>query len=425
MTVPAALEHHYRELLGLVRPWKIIDIALDVSAQRVDITLEWPAERKVPCPECGKKCGRKDHREKRTWRHLNTMQFQTFLHCRIPRADCRIHGAHTITVPWSERSSHWTLEFEDFAVFVMEQVSTLVKAASILGISWDEASRLRNRAVERGLRRRTVEEIEYLGIDEKSFGHKERFITVLADLDGERVLEVAPSKSSTAAKTTLAVIPEEARPQVRAVAMDMSAAMERACKEELPNADIVYDKFHIEQHLSKAMGTVRASEHRMLLAQGILIFKRTRYLFLRRPERWSDKQRAQFRDIKREFGKTRFALSRIGRMWLLKEAFRLFWNYTSPTWALKYFQRWYFWATHSRIKPAIRVARMIKSHFANILTYFTHRITNAFTENVNGRIQEIKAAAKGFRNFANYRNAILFYCGKLDMRLKKDGCLYA
>lgn len=425
MTVPAALEHHYRELLGLVRPWKITDIALDVIAQRVDITLEWPAERKVPCPECGRKCGRKDHREKRTWRHLNTMQFQTFIHSRIPRAECPVHGAHTITVLWSEQQSHWTLQFEDFAVFIMQQVSTLQKAANILGISWDEASRLRDRAVARGLSRRSVEDIEYLGIDEKSFGRKERFITVLVDINGERVLEVAPSKSSTAAKTTLAVIPEEERPQVKAVAMDMSAAMEKACREELPNADIVYDKFHIEQHLSVAMGKVRASEHRILLAQGIPVFKRTRYLLLRRKERWSKKQRAQFRDIKREFGQTRFAQSRIGRMWAIKEAFRTFWNYVSPTWALKYFQRWYFWATHSRIEPAIKVARMINSHLDNILTYFSHGITNAYTENINGRIQEMKAAAKGFRNFDNYRNAILFYCGKLDMRLNMDEHFYA
>jgi hypothetical protein len=146
MTVPAALEHHYRELLGLVRPWKITDIALDVIAQRVDITLEWPAERKVPCPECGRKCGRKDHRE-----------------------------------------------------------------------------------------------------------------------------------------------------------------------------------------------------------------KRTRYLFLRRPERWSKKQRAQFRDIKREFGQTRFAQSRIGRMWAIKEAFRLFWNYASPIWAMKCFQRWFFWATQCLKRRKIRI----------------------------------------------------------------------
>ena len=273
--------------------------------------------------------------------------------------------------------------------------------------------------VRRGLERRTVEQIEYLGIDEKSFGKKERFITVLTDLAGERVLEVAPSKSSAAAKAVLRVVPEDECPHVKAVAMDMSAAMEKACREELPNADIVYDKFHIEKHLSDTMGKVRAREHKKLLAEGIPIFKRTRYLFLRRRENWSTKQRVQYRDIMPEFGATRFSQSRIGRMWAAKESFRPFWNYATETWAAKYFQRWYFWATHSRIPELIRVAKMIKAHLDNILTYFRHGITNAFTEGMNSKIQEIKSAARGFRNFQNYRIAILFYCGKLDMRPRR------
>lgn len=416
MAVPAALAAHYQQLLGLVKPWKITDITLDVARERLDITLEWPQGQKAPCPECGKRCGLKDHLPERTWRHLDSMQFKTFLHCRIPRSACSTHGAKTITVPWAESASQWTLMFEAFAVMVMGQVASLSKAATLLGLSWKEAHTLRRHAVARGLKRRDVDRIDYLGIDEKSFGKKERFITVLTDLSGERVLEVAPSKSSAAAKTTLAVIPEAVREDVQAVAMDMSAAMEKACREELPRADIVYDKFHIEKHLSDAMGKVRAREHKKLLAEGIPIFKRSRYLFLRRPERWSEKQRAQYRDIKREFGAARFAQSRIGRMWAAKESFRPFWNYVSATWAARYFRRWYFWATHSRIPELIRVAKMINAHLDNILTYFRHGITNAFTEGMNSRIQEIKAAARGFRNFDNYRIAILFYCGKLDMR---------
>jgi len=416
MPVPSALAAHYQQLLGLVQPWKITGIDLDIPQMRLDITLEWPQGRKAPCPECGKLCGLKDHLPVRTWRHLDAMQFKTFLHCRIPRSECRTHGARAIPVPWAETGSRWTLLFEAFAVMVMEQVPSLTKAASILGLSWKEAHTVRKHAVARGLERRTVDQTEYLGIDEKSFGKKERFITVLTDLTGERVLEVAPSKSSEAARAVLEVIPQQERSLVQAVAMDMNAAMEKACREQVPHADIVYDKFHIEKHLSDAMGKVRSREHKKLQAEGIPIFKRTRYLFLRRPEQWSKAQRAQYRDIKREFGATRFSQSRIGRMWAARESFRPFWNYVSETWAAKYFQRWYFWATHSRISELIRVAKMLKAHLDNILTYFRHGITNAFTEGMNSKIQEIKSAARGFRNFENYRIAILFSCGKLDMK---------
>jgi transposase len=402
--------------LVLLQTWKITELVLDIAQQRLDITLEWPSGRKASCPVCNKRCGLKDHLPIRTWRHLDAMQFKTFLHCRIPRSECRTHGAKTISVPWAEAGSSWTLLFEAFAVMVMEQVPSLTKAASILGISWKEAHTLRRRAVGRGLKRRCVDQIDYLGIDEKSFGRKDRFITVLTDPEGERVLEVARSKSSDAATKVLEVIPKEKRGAVAAVAMDMSAAMEKACREQLPNADIVYDKFHIEKQLSEAMGKVRSREHKKLLADGVPIFKGTRYLFLRRREKWSKEQRAQYRDIQREFGATRFSQSRICRMWAVREAFRPFWNYVSETWAAKYFQRWYFWVTHSRIPELIRAAKTLKKLLANILTYFRHGITNAFTEGMNSRIQEIKSASRGFRYFENYRIAILFSCGKLDMR---------
>ena len=416
MSVPAALAAHYRQLLGPVTPSKITDINLDIAGQHLDIALEWPKGRKAPRPECRKRCGLQDHLPERTRRHLDSMQFKTFLHCRIPRSACSSHGARTVTVPSATSESQWTVLFEAFAVVVMERVASLSKAATLLGVSWKEAHTLRRYAVARGLARRRVDRIEYVGIDEKSVGTKERCITVRTDLTGERVLEVAPSKSSAAATTVLAVIPVAVRDDVRAVAMDMSAAMEKACREELPGADFVHDKFHIEKHLSDAMGTVRAREHKKLLAGGIPIFTRSRYLFLRRPERWSGKRRAQCREIKREFGAARFAHYRIGRMWAAKESFRPFWNHVSATRAAKYFRRRYFWSTHSRIPLLIRVAKTIDAHLDNILTYFHHGITNAFTGGMHSKIQEIEAAARGFRNFCHYCTAILFYYAKTDMK---------
>lgn len=73
------------------------------------------------------------------------------------------------------------------------------------------------------------------------------------------------------------------------------------------------------------------------------------------------------------------------------------------------------WASRSQLKPMIKVARMIKSHFENIITYLRHPITNAVTEGLNSKIQAIKANARGFRSFTNYRTRILFFCGKLNL----------
>lgn len=416
MAVNATLAQHYSHLLGLTAPWKVTDLTLAVVEQRIDITIEWPSDRRVICPACGKKVGVKDHREERVWRHLDTMQFHTYLHCRVPRSNCPAHGAHTVAVPWSATGSRWTLLFEVFAIEVMLQVASINKAREILHLSWDEAHAMRTRAVARGLGRRTIEGGAYVGLDEKSFGKNERFVTVLTDLTEERILEVAKSKSTEAAKTALSAIPANVRGSIPAVAMDMAAAYERACALMLPEADIVYDKFHIEKLLSTAMDKVRRKEHKRLTSAGVPVFTKSRYLFLRRPERWTARQREQFRDITREYGERRFSSSRIGRAWAIKEAFRHLWTYVYPGVAMRYFRRWYFWATHSRLRPMIEAARTMERHLDGIIAYFRHGITNACAESMNARIQEIKSAARGFRNFENYRIAILFYCGKLEMK---------
>ena len=83
--------------------------------------------------------------------------------------------------------------------------------------------------------------------------------------------------------------------------------------------------------------------------------------------------------------------------------------------ARKFFKSWFGWASRSQLKPIIKVAKMLKRHFENIITYLRHPITNAVTEGLNSKIQAIKANARGFRSFANDRTRILFFCGKLDL----------
>jgi len=111
---------------------------------------------------------------------------------------------------------------------------------------------------------------------------------------------------------------------------------------------------------------------------------------------------------------------KVGRAWSIKEMFSGLWEYRYEKAARKFFKQWFWWATHARLKPMAEVAKKLKRHLDNILTYLEHRITNAVAEGLNSKIQQIKSAARGFRKFENYRIAILFFCGKLDMYPQKS-----
>ena len=106
---------------------------------------------------------------------------------------------------------------------------------------------------------------------------------------------------------------------------------------------------------------------------------------------------------------------RVTRAWGLKELFDDLYTYRSEAWARRFFQKWFFRATHSQLPPVAKVAWMIKTRFAHVVTYVKHRITNAVAEGLNSKIQALKSAARGFRNFDNYRAAILFHCGSLHL----------
>jgi len=170
----------------------------------------------------------------------------------------------------------------------------------------------------------------------------------------------------------------------------------------------VHDRFHISKHLNEAVDKVRRQENKDLVKEGDERLKGTKHSWLFNPENMSEERWIDFDALKEQELKT-------SRAWAIKEQFRWFWEYSYAGNARKFFNRWYGWATRSQLKPIIKVAKMLKKHLENTLTYFRHGITNAMSEGFNSRIQSIKSQARGFRAFANYRTRILFYCGKLKL----------
>src|SRR6056297_3265600 len=174
------LNLHYRLLLGLTDDWKVVDVDLDLTANQVIIDLEYSGG-KLCCPECSESCSRNDTAPKRTWRHLDTMQFTTEIRAAVPRSKCLTCGVKTIAVPWAGKHSRFTLMFEAFAIRVLQSAANVKKAAELMGLSWDAAHRIMESAVERGLQRRQAEPIPKVGIDEKSFGRGHNYVSIMTD----------------------------------------------------------------------------------------------------------------------------------------------------------------------------------------------------------------------------------------------------
>ena len=127
----------FETILGIQTPWRISRVALDTTGARVDLWAEH-ADTRWPCPECQQELPCRDHAEERVWRHLDTCQYQTFLHARVPRVDCPTHGVRQVRVPWAEARSRFTVLMERLIIDLIQQCSTVMGACRIARITWDE-----------------------------------------------------------------------------------------------------------------------------------------------------------------------------------------------------------------------------------------------------------------------------------------------
>jgi len=399
----------YATILGVQAPWTVERVDVDVAGGAVHVWLARGEGGPAPCPECQTACPIYDHRE-REWRHLDTCQLQTRLHARVPRVECPTHGVVQSAVPWAASGSKFTLLFERLVIDWLREAAVTAVARQ-LKLGWDAVWGIERRAVARGLARRGTLALRQVGVDEKSFQRRHDYVTVVSDLEGAQVLFVADDRKRESLEAFWVLgLTAAQRTQVEAIAMDMWEPYVQATLAQIPDAaaKIVFDKFHIAKHLNEGVDRVRRAEQRELKQRGDERLTGTKYDWLRHPDRFTD-------EAWRAFHALRTGTLKVARAWALKETIVCLWDYRYVGAARKFFQRWYFWATHSRLRPMIEKARMLKSHLANVLTYLKHRITNATAEGLNSKIQWIRYTARGFRNRENFKTAIYFHCGGLDL----------
>lgn len=406
----------YAALLRLRHPWSVREVKLNLAAERVDVWVQEDPTAKWACPECGKTVPLYYHAEERVWRHLDTCEFQTFLHARLPRVNCPEHGVRKVLAAWASPGSQFTLRLECRVIDTLKECD-VTGTTRLTGLSWDEAWGVLDRAVSRGRARKERRIPEYLSIDEKAFAKRHRYETLVCDLRRGTVEFVTDDKTQESLERYYSQFTVQELAQVKAVAMDMCDSYIAATRAFIPEAadKIVFDKFHVIRTVTDAVDKIRRQEHKVLTAEGDDRLKNTKHWWLANEENVPEYFRPAFEAVKATELKT-------GRAWAIKESLRHFWDYCYPQRAFNYFRRWYFWATHCKLPPMIEAARTLNRHLTNIMTYFKHRITNATAEGLNSKIQMVKEMACGFRNREHYKTAIYFHCGGLDLYPRLEVC---
>ena len=327
----------------------------------------------------------------------------------VPRIECPDHGVLQVRVPWGEPGSRFTALFEALVIDWLQEAS-VSGVSRLLKLDWGEVDRIMARAVCRGLARRQRGLPLRIGVDETSFQKRHEYVTVVCDQQEGVVVHVADGRDRDCLDSFYKAFDEGERQAVESVSMDMWAAYIGSTEQYIPGAGtkIAFDKFHVAQHLSKAVDKIRREENKALISQADERLKGSKYLWLQNPENISDERWASFESLRHSSLKT-------ARAWAIKEVAMSLWGYTYRASARKAWKAWYSWAIRSKLEPIKKVARMIQRHLEGILTAIVRGVTNARSEGINAKIQWIKYTARGFRNRERFRNAIYFHLGGLDL----------
>jgi len=392
--------------LGLSEPWEVVDIKFSKEEGRLDLRIDFVKGAKFTCPSCeGKECEIHDTRE-RTWRHLNFFQYETYLHARVPRIKCKRGGIKQVEVPWSRAGSGFTLLFEMLVLQLCREMSV----SAVAEVVCEQANRIwrvLSHYVEKARGRVDLSTFHILGIDEFSARKGYVYMTSFSDLESSRVIYVGESRRKEVVEEFVGDLKERGKDpeQIDLVCCDMWDPYLNGLGHHIAHAKVVFDRFHIIKLMNKAIEKVRWKEQKENSD-----LKKTRYLWLKNPKNLTAKQEKRLDKLKGLDLKT-------ARAYHIKLALSRFWELKDPVQAAQYLKQWYFWATHSRLKPVIEVAKAIKRYWQGVVSFTLSRITNGVVEGLNSKIKTIKTAMKrayGFKHMTYLRTIVYLVAGKLS-----------
>ena len=287
-----------------------------------------------------------------------------------------------------------TRSFIQYA-FDLLSVCTIKDTAAILGISWNVAKNIHKMKLKKLYKNISLKNIRYLSVDEFAIRKGHTYMSVFTDIESGRIIFAVEGRKKEDIAPFLEKLRKHAK-KLEAIAMDMSASYIPAVQEMLPRIDIVFDHFHANALLNKALDDVRKEEQAKINAEEERVLKGSRFLFLKNYEKLIDEKKGQLEKILK-------ANEPLFKAHSLKEQFRGFWNLSSREEAERFLDQWTYDTFSSGIPKLKKVAHTLRTHRIGLLNYFKHRINNGGAEGINNKIKTMKRQAYGFRDIEYFK----------------------
>jgi transposase len=397
----------FEAALDIRSPWSIAACEFSAEERQLIMRMAFAEGSRFACPACGAAgCPVHDTKPQR-WRHLDFFQHKAFIEAKVPRVRCDACGCvRMVDVPWARKNSGFTLLMESLIMELVKHMPVL-PLARLIGVSDGAIWRVLAFHVERAIASIDLSKVKEIGVDETSARRGHEYISMFYDLIGRRLVHVAEGKDASVIADFAQELAQRGvkAEQIREVSCDMSPAMIKGIAENLPEARITFDKFHVFKLLSDAIDKVRRQEMRKDKT-----LKGSRYSLLKNPENLTAKQR----EVLAEVQQRNAALAEAYR---LKETFRDVYRQPSKADARGMLKAWVTSAYGSGIAAMRTVADTIRKQWDGILRWYDTQITNAIMEGLNSLLQAAKRKARGYRTMQNLRLIAFLVAGKLDFKL--------
>lgn len=385
--------------LGINDPWFVSNIKFNVENKRLDIDLNFKPGSKFEVAGIGN-FGAYDTVQK-SWRHLNFFEHECYLNARVPRVKDDNGTLHTVTPGWSGLSNGFTLLFEAL-ILLLAMSMPVAKVSALLRVSSGKIWRMLDNYVNSALLTNDYSDVSVVGMDETSIAKGHDYITLFVDLIKKQTISITRGKDSNTVKylaSDLSAHNGDAF-NIEEVSCDMSPAFIHGVTDNLPNAKITFDKFHVLKIINEAVDKVRRAE---VVDNPVL--RGLRYIFLKNECNLTAAQ------LKQKQSMATMGL-KAWRAMLIREGFQDIYHAKTKQDFELLLKKWYFWATHSKLDPIKKAAKMVKNHWAGIVRWKDSQINNGILEGLNSVLQAAKRKARGYK-FNHFRTIAFLITGKL------------